>query len=155
VKSAGGAERIFFLSGDMMLGAEAPGASAAVAPAAPVSPTQKRSLNCTFLEFVDRADVRPDRNCHRLSQDAGECHRTGVRVRQSPELAAGGAKLRAASSIASGCAWGLGPKSERNVGMAEPRRDERDRHALQMHQGGASVSSIVQSYLRHVETADR
>ena len=41
-------------------------------------------------------------SCHRLSQEIDWCHRTHVRTRQSPALDVGGAKLRAASSSASG-----------------------------------------------------
>jgi hypothetical protein len=43
-------------------------------------------------------------NCHRLSQGVDCCHRTRLRTRQSWALGIGGAKLRAATSSASGWA---------------------------------------------------
>lgn len=63
------------------------------------------------------------------------------------------AKLRAASSSASVCAH-VRTHHERDVGVAEPRGDESDGRSLQVHEGGAGVPGVVQTYLGHVETPD-
>jgi hypothetical protein len=64
-----------------------------------------------------------------------DCHEKslGITARMcevfSPELAAGGAKLRAASSSALGLGVNVGAESKRYVGVAEPGCDVRDGHA--------------------------
>jgi len=46
-------------------------------------------------------------------------------------------------------------KSERDVGMPQPGGDQSNGYALKVHERRASVSGVVEAYLRHGEVLDR
>jgi len=43
------------------------------------------------------------------------------------------------------------PHRERDIRVAKPRSEQRDRHALQVHKRGASMAGIVPTPLRHLD----
>lgn len=45
------------------------------------------------------------------------------------------------------------PHRERGIGVPEPRRDDRDRHALRVHEAGARVPRVVQADASHFGVA--
>jgi hypothetical protein len=49
----------------------------------------------------------------------------------------------------------VGAKSERDVGMAKPCRDQRDGYALKVHERGARVPRIVKADQGYIEVFDR
>jgi hypothetical protein len=89
---------------------------------------QKGRVSSTYAIRVDRTNVRPEQNCHRLSREIVGYHRTHVRSVQSR---VGGRRSKAACRQFQrlGLGVNVGAESKRYVGVAEPGCDVRDGHA--------------------------